>query len=190
MAYTNAISDIGATLVSLLSQSMPELGTEDIGLYTPAIFPDTTLPKLSLFLYGLNEDPNYVNREYKKADDTSLQDPGLALELFYMLIPNSPAIKSSDRALEEHKWLGHAMQVLRRNTVLVDPVLQGGLANKGLQIKITLNPVPLDDLTKIWQALQTRPFKLSICYRVGPVFIESDTIIPVSRVMQAITGQQ
>lgn len=187
--YTNAISDIGATLVNLLSQFMTGFNQGDIGLYTPSLIPVTTLPKLSLFLYFLTEDPSYKNRDYQSINNSELQDPGLALELFYMLVANSTAMPS-DRALEEHKWLGLAMQIFHNNTILTDPVLQGGLANKGLQIKVTLNLLPLDDLTKIWQALQMPPFKLSVCYRVAPIFIESDATITISRITQATMGQQ
>jgi Pvc16 N-terminal domain len=184
--YTDAIADTGATLVFLLGKAMTELVTGEIALYSPGDGTDVSLPKLSLFLYHLGEDPSYVNRDYQKSGQTSLKDPGMALELFYMLVPNS---SGATRARDEHAWLGHAMQVLHDNPVLTDPVLQNGLAGKDLTIKITHNPVPLDDLTKIWQALQTRPFKLSVCYRVGPVFIESGNETHVTRIAKAILGQ-
>jgi hypothetical protein len=185
-AYTDAIADTGATMVYILSKSMTELSTGDVALYSPGEVTDMSLPKLSLFLYHLSEDPSYVNRDYQKIGATGMQAPGMALELFYMMVPNS---SGTTRARDEHAWLGHAMQILRDNPVLTDPVLQNGLAGKDLSIKITHNPVPLDDLTKIWQALQTRPFKLSVCYRVGPVFIESETVKTVVRAVTAIIGQ-
>jgi hypothetical protein len=193
MAYTGAITDIGSTLVNLLtSPPAPQTGvsTPDVGLYSPGDVSDPLMPNIGLFLYYMNEDPSYVNQEFKREGDSSLRNQGVALELFYLVVAHSTNNRPNDRAMEEHGWLGQVMQLFHDNTVIDESLLPDSLANKGLKIKITLNPVPLDDLTKIWQALQVRPFKLSVCYRVGPVFIESDNVKTISRVKSATMGQE
>jgi hypothetical protein len=178
--YTEVIFQTGNSLKMLLANNNSYRLTEnDIILFSPGD-PSEPLPKLSLFLYQLREDPNYVNASLN----------GIALELFYMLIPNSTSTDIKSRAQEEHKWIGAAMNILHVNAILPAAALQGELAYKDYQIKITLNPVTLDDLTKIWQSLQPRPFKLSVCYRVGPVFIESEPEVSAAAVKTIILGQQ
>jgi hypothetical protein len=177
--YTKAIFETCNSIVTLLVSRMQSgLKASDICLFSPGIHSDEPMPNLGLFLYQLREDPNYVNSS----------DSQCALELFMMLIPNSTNT-GMNRAMDEHKWLGDAMNVLHENPVLKVPELQGELINKNYQIRITHNPVSLDDLTKIWQSLQPRPFKLSVCYRVGPVFIESEPKEPAVAVRTVILGQ-
>lgn len=190
MAFNpNSIADTGLSLVNLLLSSSSSFSPGDIGLYSPGDIPETSLPKLTLFLYHISQDPSYVNQEMTRTDITTMRDPGMALELYYMIIPNSSSPATpADRALEEHKFIEHAIRSFRKHPLLKDPLLAGGLAGKGYEIRITFNPVQLNDLTNIWQAFQSRPMKLSVCYRVGPVFVEMDETITLSRVKSVQLG--
>lgn len=180
-SQSSAIADVGSSLVNLIQQGFEPGG---VGLYSPDIGAETMLPKLALFLYSLNKDPNWENQDPESTDGK--QESRLALELHYMLFANSPTAAPADRASNEHQWMEYAMSTLSRNAILRDPALLGSLAGKQYELRITLDPVPLTELTGLWQALQGRPFKLAVCYRVGPVFVQTGEVssgVPVTSVV-------
>lgn len=191
----SAISDIGYTLVTLLREGFkntPEFSNWDdnsIILFSPGEISVNDTPKLCLFLYQVVENPQMKNREMEKIDNEQMRYPGLILDLHYLLIPYPYALSGvSDKTewtKQEHRVLGRAMQIFHDNAMLRDPLLKGNLIGKGLEIKLILNPFPLDEMTKLWHSFQTKPYKPSVCYLVTPVVIESERIKYTKRVLEA-----
>jgi hypothetical protein len=187
-ANFSAIADVGETLISLLRAGLKGLVAEDgIILFSPGEIEATKAPRFCLFLYQVTENPAMKNREPERLSDDKVRAPGLFLDLYYMLIPyeSSKIQDLTERTKEEHMVLGKAMQIFHDNAILRDPVLKDGLSGRGLQIGLTLNPVSIDEMTKIWQAFQTKPFKPAVCYLVTPVPIESEREIYGKRVSRA-----
>jgi hypothetical protein len=179
-AYTNAIADIGETLLTLLIDGFKEASVYeswndgDIVLCSPEEIATTAKARLCLFLYQMTENPDLKNKRMEQINSNQLKYPGLALDLYYLLIPYPKSSNDIDTTTVEHQVLGKAMQIFYDNAILRDPVLKGDLQGKGLEIKLMLNPVSLDDMTKLWHSFQSKSaFKLSVCYIVTPVIIES-----------------
>ncbi len=176
MSDYTAISDVSETLISLLKENMGDMIPADsIVLISPGEIEGTDNVRLSLFLYQVVENAHLKNREMQKIGSTKVKYPPLPLDLFYMLTSHpSPGIQDkTERTKEEHSVLGRAMQVLNDNSVLTGSALRGSLAEPGNELRITSSPLSIDDLTKIWNTFQDKPFRPSACYLVTPVKIDS-----------------
>ena len=94
--------------------------------------------------------------------------PPLALNLYYLLTPYASDPTSA------HQVLSFAMQRLHDNANISGAQLQGSLRLSIEQLSIVLCPLALEELTRVWNALQT-PYRLSVAYEVRIVLIRSET---------------
>ncbi|WP_158560878.1 DUF4255 domain-containing protein [Paenibacillus contaminans] len=169
-----AIADVGSTLIKLLRDKLDDLSPDSIKLHSPADLTEVATPtRLTLFMYNVLENP------YMRFQDTSFPQEGpfrmppLVLDLYYMLTAYSTASDLTERTLEEHEILGRAMSVLHDNASLGDESLQGGLAGSDQNLRITLNPVMVPELSDIWTAFSSLNLRPSVCYIVSPLQIQS-----------------
>ena len=137
--------------------------------------------RLSLFLYQVVENIHLRNQGMQIIDSNKLKYPPLTLELYYMLTSYSALQNKTERTMEEHIILGRAMQVLSDNAII-------GLSGSNEDLHITLNPISLDDMTKMWTTFQGKPFRPSICYVVTPVMIDSTRDKGIQRVVSKEIG--
>ncbi len=185
MSDYRAIADVGETLIGLLRDKMEDLiPTDSIILASPGEIDAKDNVRLSLFLYQVLENAHLKNQEIQVTDPTKVTFPPQILELYYMLTSHvsSGEQDKTEKALEEHRVLGRALQVLHDNSVLSGSLLKGNL-DKNDELHITLTLPSLDDLTKIWTTFAGRPFKSSVCYVVTPVRIDSAREMSVQRVI-------
>ncbi len=168
------IADLGETLISLLREGFkgtipnPE---ENIVLSSPGDLGPGESPRLCLFLYDLKENASLRNASLP--EERKL--PPLVLDLYFMLTAYAPS-RLSDRTaatLEEYELLGRAMAIFHQHLILRDPHLRGSLAGQGLEFRFFLHPLPVEEMARIWNAFHTKPFKLSVCYLLTPVTIET-----------------
>lgn len=122
---------------------------------------------ISIFLYRVVESPDMKNRPLERIDPGSLKYPPLSLNLFYLITPLSP---NPDN---EHLMLGKTMQILYDNSIVKGSILQKVLQDTPSELRIILNPMSVEDLSKIWSAFM-RPMRLSVSYEVKAVFIDSE----------------
>ncbi|MFZ5352370.1 MAG: DUF4255 domain-containing protein [Bacillota bacterium] len=182
MGRYTVISDVGSTLINLLRENMvpePVLQPEMIGLASPA---DKGDYRLTLFLYNIVESGDFRNNQLQVTESGLLQYPPLSLNLYYMLTAHSSSELNS-RALDEHRILGKAMQVLFDNSIVRGSQLQGTLREKNEELKIVVDNIPVDILVKIWN-FPNIPYKLSVSYLVGPVYLDSTRTKEAKRVME------
>ncbi|MFC4101936.1 DUF4255 domain-containing protein [Paenibacillus xanthanilyticus] len=182
MATYAVIAEAGASLLALLREAMspePVTHPELIGMASPADKGDLSL---SLYLYRVAESSEGRRTEFIASGSGMLQFPPLALDLYYLLTPYSSADLQS-RTLDEHRILGKALQVLHDNAVLRAPYLTGSLAERGEELRITMDPMTPDALNGVWN-FGSLPQKLSIPLRIGPVYIESTKLKPTTRVVE------
>lgn len=172
--YT-AIADVGITLIELLGEKMPDI-KDSIMLISPGEIEATDNVLLSLFLYQINENVYMKNQNMRMSESTQWQKyPPLQLDLYYILTSHPSGIPDkTERTKQQHSILGRAMQVLYDNSILKGDVLRGTLnQNEEDELHITICPLNLDDITKIWTTFQDKTYKTSVCYLVTPARIDS-----------------
>lgn len=174
MSLSSAIGDVTLTLQELLRNRQSPLNLFDVSLKSPAeetIEPNMR-PRVNLFLFRVTENPFGRNQPWQPAGTGALTYPPLTLNLFYVMTP------FSEDKLDEHRVMGEAMRVLHDNTVVRGALLKGSLENTQEEIKVELAPLPLEDLTRIWNALN-KPYRLSVAYEVRLITVDSQVERPV-----------
>jgi hypothetical protein len=191
MSDYRAIADVGETLVELLRDNMQDLipRRQSIVMASPGEIEANDDVRLSIFLYQVLENIHLKNQEMQIKDPTILEFPPIALDLYYILTAYPSGVQDiTERTREEHSILGKAIQIINDNTLLTGSVLKGSLAMNGYDLHITLTPVNLDDMTKMWTTFPGKPFRSSICFLATPVMIDSGRQITVHRVMSKEAG--
>lgn len=184
MSNYDVISDIGNTLVKLLKDTMsrdPKITQiitpeSDIALSSPDEKEAGSEPKLILFLYLVGENPFLKNREISSRDPAVEQANPLVLDLHYLVIANT------NQRNKDHLLLGKVMQTFHDHGILQGTVLQGGLAGSDERFRLVLHGIPLDSMLSLWQSFQEKSFRLSLCYQVTPVAVDSTISREVRRV--------
>ena len=64
------------------------------------------------------------------------------------------------------------MQVYYDRAILEGSDLAGSLAAAGQEVRVVLNPVTLEETTRIWQSLEMS-YRLSVCYVVRIAMVDS-----------------
>lgn len=187
-----AIGGVSASLQALLRDRM-ELPTGmvrtdlQVAISTPQPEDDTQAAeptRVNLFLYRATENGALKNQMIPgQGHPSEYGHPPLSLVLHYLLTAygatDDNGLINETRA---HFLLGSAMRVLLDYPVITDElltvnspptqILHDSLRNEFEQIKICLDPLSLEDVSKVWTAL-TRPYRLSAAYTVSVVQIES-----------------
>lgn len=146
--------------------------------------------RLSLFLYQIVENAYTKNRPMRNLGTGEVSYPPLSLNLYYLVTPYASE-NQEIKVWDMHTVLGKAMQAFYDNSVLKGPNLLDVLKEVQLEdyyqkiehICITLKSLSLDDLTKIWNSLDT-PMNLSVGYEVRVIMIESERKKTVSRIVE------
>lgn len=172
---TNIIGDVTQTLMDLLTDL-------DVTLDSPAALPtggEADFKKLNLFLYQVMENPFAKNQPWLSRSTGIQEYPPLAVNLHYLLTPYAKD------PISAHQVLSHAMAILYDSAIVPGSELSGALSTTVEHLAIVLCPMTLEELTRIWNALQT-PYRLSVCYEVRIPLIRSDIRRDVSRVSEKI----
>jgi hypothetical protein len=134
--------------------------------------------RLNLFLYQVLENHFITNQEDPRVGTVSAYGhPPLSLNLHYLITAYATA--DTDET-EAHRVLGAAMNVLHDNAILLpslmtstaQPVLDTSLLLTLEHLRISLLPLSLDDLSKIWTGAP-ESLRLSVAYEVSVVQIDS-----------------
>lgn len=170
MADFRAIGAVSATLRQVLTLFLDD--TVPVTIAPLDVSPSNVSGRrLNLFLYRMAESAFLKNQDLPgRGSPGAYGHPPLSLDLYYLLTAHGV---SDEDEVEAQQLLGDGMRVFRDNAIiggaLLDPVLQ----NEFERLRICLDPVSLDEITKIWSAI-TRPFRLSAAYKVTVVQIESN----------------
>jgi hypothetical protein len=167
------IAELGDALVSRLYTELnadPQIrgliDSEDrISLESPAQLENDNSVRLSMYLYRILEDPYMKNRYPMVGTGGKQQKTPLTLDLYYLLTP----LVGTPR--EQQIVLGKAMQTLYDFPVLESQDFDGS-PNSSEAVRLVLNPVSLEELTRVWQALEI-PYRLSVCYIARVAIVDS-----------------
>jgi len=186
MSDYTILQDAGASVVKVL---FDELSKDDqtkglidmldkISQRSPKEIKDDNVPALlSVYLYRVIENPYVKNQSPVAGPGGTFRKPPLTLDLNYMI---TPLLKEPE---DRQVVLGKVMQVLYDKAVLEGSDLVPPLDALEEPIRLTLNPVPLEEIAKVWQAMEL-DYKLSVCYIARVTFLESRRIGGGSRVVQ------
>ena len=186
-----AVYNVTRAMRMLLHSQLVQVSPSAVVTLLP---PGDRLPEVSgvnLYLYRVTESPYTRNEPWRGDRTTPPSDrPALGLQLFYLLTPLSTRPDDASFTLgdDAHTMLGVAMSVLQANPVLnnthipgfdADAVLPDFLRNSYEQIKVTLMPTSIEDLSKIWAAIN-QPYRLSVAYELSLVEITPTAPPPVN----------
>jgi len=148
---------------------------------------EITGKRVNLYLYEVLENPFLRNQEPPgQGHGGAYGLPPLSLDLHYLLTAYGPETgETAD--LQAQEVLGDAMRVLHDFNILTgglritrptagmvgDPILDPGLSDQFEKIKLTLQPLTLDEFSKLWTALPEANFRRSVAYQVSVVQIDS-----------------
>jgi hypothetical protein len=159
--------------------------TVPITIHTPSEHDDTDKPRVNLFLYRVTESPFLKNQEVPgRGQPEPHGHPPLSLDLHYLVTAYGTTEEAGAQFSDETvaQWLlGSAMSALHDYPVITadlktssgHTILDAGLLGEFEQVRLCLEPLTLEDLSKVWTALAL-PFRLSAAYTVGVVQIESE----------------
>jgi uncharacterized protein DUF4255 len=175
MSDYSIIAELGDSLVTLLFTELnadPQMkalidSVDRISLESPADLENNNAVRLSMYLYRIVENPYLKNRFPLEGRGGAQKKPPLTLDLYYLLTP----LVGTPR--EQQIVLGKAMQTLYDRAILEGPDLEGALGQSGEEIRVVLNSVSLEELTRVWQALEI-PYRLSVCYIARVAIVDSE----------------
>ncbi|MDQ3773285.1 MAG: DUF4255 domain-containing protein [Pseudomonadota bacterium] len=133
---------------------------------------------LTLFLYKVTENPDLKNAEHvvvSQPDGSLIERRApLSLDAYYLLTAHAG---EPPDPLETHRALSRAMRVFYDNGILQGSLLRADDPSTGLTadsvLRITLNPITMEDMTRIWSVFPDTPYEISVTYLVTPVAIDS-----------------
>lgn len=141
--------------------------------------------RINLFLFQATENQGWRNLGLptRGSNGDRLTNPPLALDLHYLLTAYGSGDFHAEVLLGHAMFVFHEMPVLTRDAIRsaipVPPpaTLPNGLTGAGLadqieQIKITPEPMSVEETSKIWSALHTQ-YRPTAVYKVSVVLIES-----------------
>ncbi len=179
--YT-ALRATSQTLVAYLRQRVetdPVLGTLFdpaqggsmlVSLDTPAEMADRPAEGLSVWLYRIVRDDQRLNAPPERIDLGHFRPTPLPLRLHYLMTP----IREPQTAAElGQEVLGKVLQALYEHPVLRGVDLQPGLSPATLELTARLEPMTLEEISRIWEALD-KSYRLSVSYEVTVVAVDPE----------------
>jgi hypothetical protein len=127
---------------------------------------------INLYLYKIIENPMLKNLDWqlKPGSTNRLIPPPLSLTLFYLMTPYSTNDPQTGNA-PAHGMLGDAMRVFYENPVIPDKYLSTGLQGSKEEIRVILNSLDLEELSKVWSTF-SKAYRLSVLYEVSVVQLD------------------
>lgn len=174
MSDYTVIADVGESMADVLwqeIQSDPQVnGLIDnqnrISLQSPYELREDESVRISIYLYRVGENPYTKNQFPVEGLGGRSRKPPLTLDLYYMVTPllGTP--------FEQQTVLGKVLRVFYDRANLEGADLAGSLGVSGEPVHLMLNPVTLEETTRVWQALDLA-YRLSVCYIARVAMVDS-----------------
>lgn len=187
MSQYQVINAVGRTLKGVLWSQMQSDSTISALITEPNIvfeppykFISEAEPqpnRISIFLYRVLENSEMRNRNPELKNGKALHCPPLFLNLFYLITP------LTNSAENNHFLLGKAMRILHDNGIVKGASLADVLANTTEELRVILNPISMEDMTKLWSSFM-RPYHLSATYEIKVIAIDSERTIETELVLR------
>jgi hypothetical protein len=155
-----------------------------VSLKTPEEMTNKPEAGLSVWLYRIIRDDQRLNDPPIRLSATELQAPPLTLRLHFLMTPVTD--KNTGDPETEQLILGKVLQLFHGHATLRGADLQAEFAGTEVELKVRLEPMTLDEITRVWEALEGS-YQLSVSYEVSVVNImpelEPEQITPVDVVL-------
>ncbi len=197
-----SIATVTATLRYLVLRSLPlDLSGAAVTTLRPdAQLGTTDATGVNIFLYQVTPNAALRNSDLptRRGDGSLMQRPQIALNLNYLF-----TFYGNDAELEPQRLLGSVAAMLNAQPVLSSneisqallnaqpfnaapfnaspfnaPPYQPDLAQQGERINLTMLPLSLEELSKLWSMFYQIPFALTLAYQASVVLIEIEDMLP------------
>jgi hypothetical protein len=158
--------------------------------------------RLNLFLYHITPNAGFSTMRFPTRNHQGdfMKRPMVALNLYYLMTvyPENEEIEMQD--LSPQQVLARAMTVLEENSSLTrnqiiytrtqsNPTLTDATPDDYLedqieQVKITLYPASVEEMTKLWSSFFQTHYRLSVTYAATVVLLDRKKAIPPSLPVQ------
>jgi hypothetical protein len=177
MADYTVVGDVSEIIVRRLQEAFADLQPVPplVELNDLSDTVQSSVSKLTVFLYDISEDPASRNRPSIPStppDLPSVRKPPMALLLRYLMTPWGGTQST------QHEMLGRTLQVLYDDAILEGAQLSGSLAGSTDALRFTFTPLSLEQKSWVWYAIQ-KPYRLSLNYEVRVVNLDAVSTTPV-----------
>lgn len=148
-------------------------GTRVVSASTPQEMNDNDMSGLSVWLYRIARDDQLLNRPLRRLASDRVERRPLPLRLHYLI---TPIVEQNDTVVDptlEQSIIGKVLQTLHDHPLLSGAYLRDDLTGTGTQIAVRLEPLGLEEITRVWDALD-HSYQLCISYEVSVVMVASD----------------
>ncbi len=179
---------VSETLKALFIQNKSplEINSPSILFDSPADIKEDNTSKLLIYLHHVSENVDLVNAAVDMGRQISFKvdipkKPPQPVDLHYLIVPYG-----MDRPAEiiMIEWV---LDVLYDNSIIDPKYYQDALKesdNNGNQIKVLQTPLSMNELNDLWSLFSRTDFKLSLSYRVTPIFLPTMKEYKAHRVRQ------
>jgi hypothetical protein len=166
MSDFTAIQAVTQTLEELIEASLPATGPV-VRQSSPKEMQQNMETGISLWLYRITRNEHLLNQRPTRPSATQVERHCLPINLHYLITPilADPG--------DEQRFLGRILQIFNDHPTLRGSDLRGDLQGGDEELRVTLETLTLEELTRVWAALQ-EPYQTSLSYQVQHVCIDSD----------------
>jgi Pvc16 N-terminal domain len=138
---------------------------------------------LNIYLYNIATNVSYRNLilPYRNSQGELVKNPQIGLELRYLL---TAFVKDQDEdLLLDQKVLASAIRILNENPILTSNIIDNAakefklvstdLADQKDSVRITFQPLSLEELTKIWSSFFQANYHTSVGYHATVIVLDS-----------------
>jgi hypothetical protein len=179
MSSSKVIGEVSELLARLLKAGLDSSGDlhgKTVLVQSPVDPAPSDMPILALWLYQVTPNAYLRNAPNVRVRGEEFENiTPLSLDLYYLLTP------FHDSEVINQEILGRALQILYDNSVLP---LHAGEDFEELHINICQRSI--EELAKVWEATH-KAYRLSVCFEVRVVKIDSERRPPSGRVRDRAT---
>lgn len=159
-------------------------GSVLVATSNPQEIGEAQIEAVSVWLYRIVRDEDQLNAPPQRISATDFRQPPLPLRLHYLVTPvfETSVLAGPER---EQRILGRILQALHDQPRLTGTLLAGSLAGTTVELLVRLEPMTLEEITRVWDALEA-PYQLSVSYEVSIVDIRSERVETISPVQTLI----
>ena len=150
-------------------------GTMVVSLSNPQEMLENNLEGLSVWLYRVVRDEELLNAPAVR-EVGGMRMPPLPVRLHLLITPLRTTDVVNGPELEQ-VMLGKVLHSLYDHPCFRGTDLQGDLAGTQSEFHVRLEPMTLEDITRVWNALDA-PYELSVSYELTLARIRSDRLEP------------
>lgn len=137
----------------------------------------TDQPLIHLYLYRVEPNPFFTNNDWIRGSPTTLVEPPIGLNLFYLITPYGKGQS------QVQMTLGEIIKVFHESPIVSPSAFDPTLVGTTEELRIVYHPLTLETMTELWRSFEKRSYRLSLAYEASVVLIDSEivrNVVPVA----------